>query len=89
MYYRKILEVKEDLERVYFSFFTDVNEMKIIGVPKKTSSNQGVYAGTSYSSLNLVDSKRAGLLLDAMMKRTIQLHPAFGLCSKDVLMLHE
>lgn len=87
MKYTKILEVKEDDERVYFSFFTDNNSQNIIGIPKACTANQSIYAGTSYQSLNIVDKDKAKNLLNEMMKRALAVHPSAQLCNKETLQL--
>lgn len=87
MKYTKILEVKEDDERVYFAFFTDNNSQNIIGIPKESSQNQSIYAGTSYQSLNTVDIDKAKYVLNEKMKRALAVHPAIQLCNKETLKL--
>lgn len=85
MKYSKILEVSEDNERVYFSFFTDNNNPKIIGIPKENCSNKAIYAGTSFNSLSIVDTDKIKYLLTELMTRTMMTHPATQLCSKEAL----
>ncbi len=87
MKYTKILEISEDNERVYFSFYVDNLNQKIIGVPKKNCSNRTLYAGTNFNSLSMVDSAKASLLLTELMKRTLQAHPAIQLCNMDSIKL--
>ncbi len=87
MKYSKILEVKEDDERVYFSFFTDNNSSNIIGIPKTDSKNQEIYAGTNYQSLSIVDKDKAKYVLSEMMKRALSIHPALQLCNKETIKL--
>ena len=87
MKYTKILEVKEDDERVYFSFYTDNNSQNIIGIPKSNSQNKSIYAGTSYQSLNIVDTDKAKFVLNEMMKRALAVHPAAQLCNGETLKL--
>ena len=85
MRYNKILEVSEDKDRVYFAFYVDNNNQRIIGIPKECCQNKAIYAGTNFSSLSIVDSHKANLLLTELMKRTMMTHPASQLCSKDTL----
>lgn len=87
MKYNKILQVKEDDERVYFSFFTDNNNQNIIGLPKTNSINQEIYAGTNYQSLRIVDKDKAKFVLSEMMKRALSIHPAIQLCNKETIKL--
>ena len=89
MRYKKILEVREDHDRVYFSFFTNNVDAKIIGVPKDNCTNKSIYAGTSFHSLHLVEANRARLLLTELMKRTMMTHPAARLCDHEALKLIE
>lgn len=87
MRYNKILEVSEDNERVYFSFYLDNSSKRIIGIPKKNCINKAIYAGTNFSSLSIVDSHKANLLLTELMKRTMLTHPATNLCNSETLKL--
>jgi hypothetical protein len=87
MRYNKILEVSEDKERVYFSFYIDNNNQRIIGIPKKNCTNKAIYAGTNFSSLSIVDNCKANLLLTELMKRTMLTHPARHLCNNETLKL--
>ena len=87
MKYKKILEVSEDNERVYFSFYVDNINQRIIGIPKNNSNNKAIYAGMDFSSLSIVDSQKAKLLLTELMKRTMLTHPAAQLCSRETLQL--
>ncbi len=87
MKYTKIVEVKEDNERVYFSFFTDNKSQNIIGIPKANSDNQAIYAGTNYNALRRVDKEKAKYVLTEMMKKALTVHPAFQLCNKETLKL--
>jgi hypothetical protein len=87
MKYSKILEVKEDDERVYFSFFTDNKTQNIIGIPKADSKNQEIYAGTNYHTLLKVEKEKAKFVLTEMMKRVLVVHPAIQLCNKETLKL--
>ena len=79
MKYDKILEVSQDSERVYFSFFFD-NNQRIIGIPKKDSLNTGIYIGKAFDSLNLVDVEQAKALLTELVKKTMLTHPYRSLC---------
>lgn len=87
MKYNKILEVSEDNERVYFSFYVDNSNQRIIGIPKKNCTNKAIYAGTNFSSLSIVDSDKANLLLTELMKRTMLTHPSTQLCNMETLQL--
>lgn len=89
MKYSKILEVKEDDERIYFSFFVENNSQNIIGIPKANSANQSIYAGINYQTLNIVDNEKAKYVLNEMMKRALSVHPAIQLCNKETLKLIE
>jgi DNA relaxase NicK len=89
MRYNKILEVSEDNERVYFSFYIDNSNQRIIGIPKENCLNKAMYAGTDFSSLTIVDSHKANLLLTELMKRTMLTHPATQLCNQEALKLIE
>ena len=87
MRYNKILEVSEDSERVYFSFYIDNDNQRIIGIPKQSCYNKAIYAGKEFSSLLIVDSHKANLLLTELMKRTMLNHPATQLCNRETLQL--
>jgi hypothetical protein len=87
MRYNKILEVSEDNERVYFSFYLDNINKRIIGIPKFNCINKEIYSGTAFTSLSIVDSNKAKLLLTELMKRTMRAHPATQLCDKETLLL--
>lgn len=87
MKYTKVLEVKEDNERVYFAFFHDNNSQNIIGIPKANSSNNSIYAGINYNELNAVDPKKAKFLLNEFMKKALSIHPAVQLCNKEAIKL--
>lgn len=87
MRYNKILEVREDKDRVYFAFFVDNNNQRIIGIPKENCINKAIYAGTDFSSLKIVDTHKAHLLLTELMKRTMLTHPATQLCNREALKL--
>ena len=87
MRYNKILEVSEDIERVYFSFYIDKSNQRIIGMPKENCLNKAIYAGIDFSSLSIVDNHRANLLLTELMKRTMLTHPATQLCNREALRL--
>ena len=87
MKYNKIVEVSEDTERVYFAFFINNYEKKIIGVPKKNCNNKYIYAGTEFSSLSIVDNSRAKSLLSELMKRTLLYHPAAQNCNHESIVL--
>lgn len=87
MRYNKLLEVSEDSERVYFAFYVDNNNQRIIGIPKENCDNKAIYAGTNFSSLSIVDSHKANLLLTELMKRTMLTHPATQLCNRETLQL--
>ena len=86
LYYNKILEVSEDSERVYFTFYNN-SDRRIIGIPKKDCANQAVYAGYNFDSLTIADYDRAKQFLSQSMKHTMLAHPAVLFCNKDVLML--
>ena len=68
---RKILDVSEDNERVYFSFYLDNSNIRIFGLPKQNCHNKAIYAGTDYSSLHIIDSQKAKLLLTELMRKTM------------------
>lgn len=87
MQYNKILDVNEDDERVYFSFYLDNSNKRIIGVPKIHCENKAIYAGTDFSSLFIVDSHKAKFLLGELMKRAMLMHPASRVCNKEALRL--
>lgn len=87
MRYSKVFEVREDTDRVYFSFFANDTSQRIIAIPKKDAINQAVYAGTSYGALHLVEKEQAKTLLTHLMRRTVALHPAANLCSQESLRL--
>lgn len=87
MRYNKILEVKEDADRVYFAFFVDNKTPNIVGVPKANSSNMAIYAGTSFEALSIVDTEKAKYVLTELMKRALAVHPAAQLCNKETLRL--
>jgi hypothetical protein len=87
MRYNKILEVSEDSERVYFAFYVDNNNQRIIGIPKASCNNKAIYAGTHFSSLSIVDSHKANLMLTELMKRTMLTHPSTQLCNRETLLL--
>ena len=84
---RKILDVSEDNERVYFSFYLDNSNIRIFGLPKQNCHNKAIYAGTDYSSLHIVDSQKAKLLLTELMRKTMLSHPAAKLCNGETLKL--
>jgi len=79
MKYRKILEVKEDSNRVYFEFLMD-GSPKIIGLPKSNCPDKSIYSGTNYQCLDIVDGHIAKIMLDSLMKRAMENHPSFSLC---------
>ncbi len=87
MRYNKILEVSEDSDRVYFSFYIDNYNQRIIGIPKEDCINKAIYAGTNFDSLSIVDSHKANLALTELMKRTMLTHPARHLCNQETLNL--
>lgn len=87
MYYKKLLEIKEDKNRIYFYFFGENNMQNIIGIPKSDSNNQQIYAGTNDKLLYIVDTEKAKYVLTEMMKRTLSNHPALSLCNKEALKL--
>jgi hypothetical protein len=79
MKYRKILEVKEDSNHVFFEFLMD-GAPKIIGLPKSHCHDKSIYSGTNYQCLNRVDGQIAKLMLDSLMKRAMENHPSISLC---------
>ena len=83
MRYKKLLEVKEDGDRVYFAFFNN-NSRKIIALPKSEASNKGIYAGSDYSNLKLTDGKTAKIMLDSLMRSAIKNHPKFICCDSGI-----
>ena len=87
MRYNKILEVSEDNDRFYFSFYIDDQNQRIFGIPKENCNNKAIYAGTNFNSLSIVDSNRVNQLLTELMKRTMLTHPASQLCNKETLRL--
>lgn len=87
MKYKKVLEVKEDNERIYFAFFLDNNSQNIIGIPKLNSVNNTIYAGINYHELIAVDSQKAKFLLNEMMKKALSSHPAVQLCNQEAIKL--
>ena len=89
MKYNKILDVSEDNERVYFSFYIDNYNQRIFGIPKHDCSNKAIYVGTSFDCLSITDSDKAKQLLTELMKRAILTHPNASLCNKETLRLIE
>jgi len=83
MRYKKLLEVKEDGDRVYFAFFKN-NEQKIIALPKSGASNKAIYAGNDYSNLKLTTGETAKIMLDSLMRSAIKNHPKFICCDSRI-----
>ena len=83
MRYKKLLEVKEDGDRVYFAFFKN-NSQKIIALPKYGASNKAIYAGNDYSNLELTDGETAKIMLDSLMRSAIKNHPKFICCDSSI-----
>lgn len=86
MYNKKIFEVSEDYERVYFNFFIE-KENKIIAVPKQDCKNKAIYAGKQFDNLVLVDSQNAHILLTDLMRRSILTHPILKFCNPESIKL--
>lgn len=86
MYNKKIFEVSEDNERIYFNFFIE-KENKIIAVPKQSTDNKAIYAGKQFNNLVLVDSQNAHQILTDLMRRSILTHPMVKLCNQDSIKL--
>lgn len=76
----KILDVSEDDDRVYFSFYKDNYNAKIIGLPKKECMNKAIYAGTSFDELRLVENENVGEIFNALMLSALSMHPAMEMC---------
>lgn len=77
---KKILDVSEDEDRVYFTFHQDSVRPKIIGFPKKECANKAVYAGSSFSDLRIVESENVGSIFNALMVTALRMHPALEMC---------
>ena len=86
MYNKKIFEVSEDYERVYFNFFTE-KENKIIAVPKQECENKAIYAGKKFDNLVLVDSQNAQHILTDLMRKSILTHPILKFCNTESIKL--
>lgn len=76
----KILDVSEDEDRVYFSFYKDNYNAKIIGLPKKECQNKAIYAGTSFDELRLVENENVGEIFNALMLNALSMHPSMEMC---------
>ena len=87
MKYKKNLEVSEDEDRIYFTFYDDRDQGNIIALPKKQCSNKHIYAGTDFSNLNLVEESRAKFALNELMKHALRNHPATRACYAPALNL--
>ncbi|MDA8894938.1 hypothetical protein N9I98_01075 [Flavobacteriales bacterium] len=83
MRYKKLLEVKEDGNRLYFAFFKN-NEQKIIALPKAGALNKAIYAGSDYSNLKITTGETAKIMLDSLMKSAIKNHPKFICCDSGI-----
>jgi len=81
MYYKKMLEVSEDYERVYFTFYSKHNVRIIIALPKNSCSNNAIYAGNDFSSLVLVSGNRAKSIITNLMRESLLNHPSTQLCN--------
>lgn len=89
MYYKEILEVRDDNDKVYFCFYPNSNDQKIIGLPKKSSTNLSICAGKSFHSLAEVSREDASLMLNSLMKAALYSHPFSNLCNPSSLKLLE
>jgi hypothetical protein len=89
MYYKEILEVRDDSEKVYFCFYPNSNDQKIIGLPKKHASSLSISAGNSFDSLSEVSREEAGGMLNSLMRVALHSHPFSELCNPDSLKLLE
>lgn len=86
MYNKKIFEVSEDEDRVYFNFFIE-RPNQIIAIPKLNCANKEIYAGKSFEKLTIVDSYNAKHLLTDLMRQSIENHPTLLSCSQETLKL--
>jgi hypothetical protein len=89
MYYKEILEVRDDNEKVYFCFYPNSNNQKIIGIPKKNSSNLLICAGKSFDRLSEVTQEEARIMLNSLMRVALHSHPFSDLCNPSSLKLLE
>lgn len=84
MDYRKLLEVSEDYERVYFCFFIS-SGTKIIGIPKRNCDNHSIYIGKTFNELILTETDVAKDMLTDLMRGALASHPKSILCKTDSL----
>lgn len=87
MRYKKILDVSDDANRVYFTFFVDNNNSKIIAMPKINCDEKNILVGTSFNSLKIADTEKTSLLLTELMKNALLTHPSTQLCNQETLKL--
>lgn len=84
MSYSRVLEVREDNERVYFSFYVQ-NQQKIIALPKYQSTNKTIYAGFSFQELNAVSPEEARLMMSHLMREKLKKHPHLAMCDTETV----
>lgn len=89
MYYKEILEIREDNDKVYFCFYPNSNEQKIIGFPKKNSNDLSFSAGKEFDRLQVVQIDDAKLMMSSLMKLAVHTHPIMELCHPNSLKLLE
>ena len=87
MSYTKVFDVCEDDERVYFSFYTNHANKKIIGLPKQHSNNQNIYAGFTFQKLDAVSKKEARIMLSSLMREKLKRHPMLSLCNEEAIQI--
>lgn len=86
MRYKKLMEVKEDDNRVFFSFFTETGNI-IIGIPKIHCLNKNIYIGTSLDSLMIAEVNSAKEILNFLMKKAMLSHPKILDCQQEIIKL--
>lgn len=89
MNYKEILEIREDKNKVYFCFYPNGNEQKIIGFPKKNSNKLSFSAGKNFDNLQVVEIEEAKLMMSSLMKIAVQSHPVMELCHPSSMLLLE
>jgi hypothetical protein len=83
----KVLDISEDNERIYFTFYHDNHSSRIIGLPKSNTVNKAIYAGTSFDSLHIVRNENVGQIFNALMMNVLRMHPAIKRCDPETVRL--